>query len=161
MMALLIRLWAYMKLYRVNLGACHVKTQVFINVGISSGSPVGLAILILDNALKYPDPSSSCHLSITLLLSLSCGLSPAWVTPSSEYPSMKSQQWVIRGTHGIESLFLEDVNVPDPGDYEIQIKLHAASLNFRDLKVADVSKGPKLDITYIFLNFSDCGAVAP
>lgn len=55
---------------------------------------------------------------------------------------MLSQQWVLRGTNGIESLALEEVEVPDPGAYEIQIKLHAASLNFRDLKVARVSKEP-------------------
>ncbi|KAK5045711.1 hypothetical protein LTR84_009080 [Exophiala bonariae] len=53
---------------------------------------------------------------------------------------MRSQQWILRGTNGVESLFLEEVEIPDPGDYEIQIKLHAASLNFRDLKVARATR---------------------
>lgn len=52
---------------------------------------------------------------------------------------MRSQQWALRGTNGIESLVLEEVEVAEPGDYEIQIKLHAASLNFRDIKVATAS----------------------
>jgi NADPH:quinone reductase-like Zn-dependent oxidoreductase len=53
---------------------------------------------------------------------------------------MRSLQWALRGTNGIESLVLEEVEVPDPGNYEIQLRLHAASLNFRDLKVSSVSK---------------------
>jgi len=47
------------------------------------------------------------------------------------------------GTSGherIESLVLEEVEVPDPGTYETQIRLHAASLNFRDWNVSSVSK---------------------
>jgi len=33
---------------------------------------------------------------------------------------------------------LEDVEISEPGDYEIMIKFHAASLNFRDLMIAEV-----------------------
>lgn len=48
------------------------------------------------------------------------------------------KQWVLSGTCGIDSLQLQDVPIPDPGDYEVLVKFHAASLNFRDIMIANV-----------------------
>lgn len=48
------------------------------------------------------------------------------------------KQWVIKGSQGVESLHLEDVPVPEPGDSEVLIKFYAASMNFRDLMIANV-----------------------
>ncbi|QMW31671.1 hypothetical protein G4B84_007052 [Aspergillus flavus NRRL3357] len=45
--------------------------------------------------------------------------------------------WVLSGTCGIDSLQLQDVPIPDPGDYEVLVKFHAASLNFRDIMIAN------------------------
>ncbi|KAK6820426.1 hypothetical protein RU639_007602 [Aspergillus parasiticus] len=47
------------------------------------------------------------------------------------------KQWVLSGTCGIDSLQLQDVPIPDPGDYEVLVKFHAASLNFRDIMIAN------------------------
>lgn len=48
------------------------------------------------------------------------------------------KQWVLEGSQGVESLQLKDVPVPEPGDYEILVKFYAASLNFRDIMIANV-----------------------
>ncbi|KXJ90199.1 hypothetical protein Micbo1qcDRAFT_149065 [Microdochium bolleyi] len=48
--------------------------------------------------------------------------------------SMK--QWTITGTDkGFDGLELVDAKVPQVGDNEVLVKLHAASLNFRDLAI--------------------------
>ena len=48
------------------------------------------------------------------------------------------KQWFIEGSQGDESLQLKDVPYPEPGDYEILVKFYAASLNFRDIMIANV-----------------------
>ncbi|GJP97095.1 GroES-like protein [Aspergillus niger] len=46
------------------------------------------------------------------------------------------KQWVVRGSNGADSLHLEEAPIPVPGEYEILIKFHAASLNCRDIMVS-------------------------
>ncbi|GKZ34036.1 hypothetical protein AbraIFM66950_004171 [Aspergillus brasiliensis] len=47
------------------------------------------------------------------------------------------KQWVLDGTDGIDSLQLQEVPIPEPGDYEVLVKFHAASLNFRDIMIVN------------------------
>lgn len=49
------------------------------------------------------------------------------------------KQWVLHGKNGIDSLKLEETSIPQPGENEVLIKLHAVSLNYRDLMIANVS----------------------
>lgn len=49
------------------------------------------------------------------------------------------RQWVLHGKNGIESLSFEETHIPQPGENEVLIKLHAVSLNYRDLMIANVS----------------------
>lgn len=49
------------------------------------------------------------------------------------------KQWVLHGKNGIDSLTLEETSIPQPGENEVLIKLHAVSLNYRDLMIANVS----------------------
>ena len=48
------------------------------------------------------------------------------------------KQWVVHGSEGSQSLQLEEVPIPEPGDYEILVKFHAASLNYRDIMIVNV-----------------------
>ena len=42
--------------------------------------------------------------------------------------------WTIQGSDGFDSLkFNKEAAVPEVSDYEVLVKLHAASLNYRDL----------------------------
>jgi NADPH:quinone reductase-like Zn-dependent oxidoreductase len=41
--------------------------------------------------------------------------------------------WTINGKNGFDSLKLSEVPVPEISDYEVLVKFHAASLNYRDL----------------------------
>ncbi|OCL12873.1 putative quinone oxidoreductase [Glonium stellatum] len=45
-------------------------------------------------------------------------------------------QWVLRGTDGFSSLKLEQSAIPEVGEFDVLIKFHAASLNYRDLMIA-------------------------
>lgn len=49
------------------------------------------------------------------------------------------KQWFLDGTHGVDSLQLQEVPIPEPSEYEVLVKFHAASLNFRDVMIANVS----------------------
>lgn len=49
------------------------------------------------------------------------------------------KQWVLHGKRGIDSLILEETPIPQPGENEVLVKLHAVSLNYRDLMIANVS----------------------
>jgi hypothetical protein len=49
-----------------------------------------------------------------------------------------TKQWVLRGT-SIDGLTLEDVPLSDElGEYEVLVKFHAASLNYRDVMITTV-----------------------
>lgn len=52
--------------------------------------------------------------------------------------SMK--QWVSHGKGGIDSLKLEEIAIPKPGENEVLVKIHAVSLNYRDLLILTVSR---------------------
>ena len=91
-------------------------------------------------------PSSITHLSTSLLsrylstysrfdLLLSLGVE-AEVTMVSVPRTMKA--WKVEGVRGVDSLVLhEDIPVPEPGEHEVLVKFHAASLNFRDLAITN------------------------
>jgi len=48
------------------------------------------------------------------------------------------KQWVLRDKSGFDNLNLETSPVPKIGDFEVLIKIHAVSLNYRDLMIAQV-----------------------
>ncbi|KAL2062335.1 hypothetical protein VTL71DRAFT_6601 [Oculimacula yallundae] len=52
------------------------------------------------------------------------------------------KQWTLDGQNGIESLVCNDVELPtEVGDHDVLLKIHAASLNYRDLAIAKGSNG--------------------
>jgi hypothetical protein len=49
------------------------------------------------------------------------------------------KQWVVTGTDkGFDGLELQDAHMPKVGDNDVLVKLHAASLNYRDLIIPKV-----------------------
>jgi NADPH:quinone reductase-like Zn-dependent oxidoreductase len=47
-----------------------------------------------------------------------------------------TKQWTIEGTNGFDSLKLnKSAPLDHPGEYEVLVKFHAASLNYRDLVI--------------------------
>jgi NADPH:quinone reductase-like Zn-dependent oxidoreductase len=49
------------------------------------------------------------------------------------------KQWVVTDNeHGFDGLKLQDAPLPKVGDNDVLIKIHAASLNYRDLAIARV-----------------------
>lgn len=56
-------------------------------------------------------------------------------------PAQTSTDWVLEDQKGFDSLNLvEGRPIPDLGDSDVLVKLYAASLNYRDLVIAKVSK---------------------
>jgi NADPH:quinone reductase-like Zn-dependent oxidoreductase len=50
--------------------------------------------------------------------------------------SLTMKQWKVAGAnHGFDGLSFEDATVPQVGENEVLVKLHAASLNYRDLVI--------------------------
>lgn len=46
--------------------------------------------------------------------------------------------WRVEGLRGVDSLVLHgEVPVPEPGENEVLVKFHAASLNFRDVAITN------------------------
>jgi hypothetical protein len=44
--------------------------------------------------------------------------------------------WSVEGTNGFDSLtFHAEAPLPEPSDYEVLVKFHAVSLNYRDLLI--------------------------
>lgn len=51
----------------------------------------------------------------------------------------RSSQWILNGQRGVSSLELQSIQTEGTlGDYGIQVQLHAASLNYRDIALAGV-----------------------
>lgn len=50
-----------------------------------------------------------------------------------------SQQWIVRDHSGLEGLELQEKSIPQPGDYEILMKIYAVSLKYRDVMIATVA----------------------
>lgn len=48
------------------------------------------------------------------------------------------KQWVLRDKSGFGNLLLEESPLPEIGDFDVLIKVHAVSLNYRDLMIAQV-----------------------
>ncbi|KAE9369863.1 NAD(P)-binding protein [Stipitochalara longipes BDJ] len=46
------------------------------------------------------------------------------------------KQCVLRNAGSFDALKLESVHVPQPSDFDVLVKIHAASLNYRDLMIA-------------------------
>lgn len=58
----------------------------------------------------------------------------------------QNKAWVISGTDkGFDGLEFRDTEVPQPGENEVLVRLHAASLNYRDLIIPKVSRRKKAD----------------
>ena len=50
-----------------------------------------------------------------------------------------SKQWTVLDTkHGFDGLTFGEANVQKVADYEVLVKFHAASLNYRDLVIPKV-----------------------
>lgn len=52
---------------------------------------------------------------------------------------MQSQWVVAKQDDDSNKLELEEVPIPEPGEYEVLVKIHAVALNFRDLMILRVS----------------------
>jgi NADPH:quinone reductase-like Zn-dependent oxidoreductase len=51
-----------------------------------------------------------------------------------------TKAWTRTGTTGFDTLkFNEQTPLPELGDHDVLVKIHAASLNYRDLSLAKVS----------------------
>lgn len=59
---------------------------------------------------------------------------------------------ILEGSFGIENIHLKDRDIPDPADHEIRIRMHAASLNFRDYLMVTGKYNPKLKLPLIPLS---------
>ncbi len=67
--------------------------------------------------------------------------------------------WKVEGYDGFGSLKLEEaVPVAEPGDYEVLVKFHSASLNYRDLIIPkgkkSSKKGDKASLGIIVFTFT-------
>ena len=52
---------------------------------------------------------------------------------------MEASDWVLQGQNGVDSLNkVDNVKIPALGDHDVLVQLQAASLNHRDLAVAEV-----------------------
>ena len=52
---------------------------------------------------------------------------------------MEASAWILKGQNGVDSLKkVDNVKIPALGDHDVLVQLHAASLNHRDLAIAEV-----------------------
>lgn len=52
---------------------------------------------------------------------------------------MEASAWILQGQNGVDSLNkVSNVKIPALGDHDVLVQLHAASLNHRDLAIAEV-----------------------
>jgi NADPH:quinone reductase-like Zn-dependent oxidoreductase len=58
----------------------------------------------------------------------------------------RTSAWVLKDQQGIDSLKFVETHVSTPGDYEVLVKLHAASLNYRDIVIAKVRRPRKTTV---------------
>ena len=64
----------------------------------------------------------------------------------------KMKAWVINN-FGIDALSLEERPVPSLGEKDVLVKLHASSINYRDLMVVEGTYNPKMKLPAV--PFSD------
>jgi NADPH:quinone reductase-like Zn-dependent oxidoreductase len=51
-----------------------------------------------------------------------------------------TKAWTVEGTDGFDCLkWHEQAPLPEIGDHDVLVKIHAASLNFRDISIPKVS----------------------
>lgn len=51
-----------------------------------------------------------------------------------------NKAWFVQGKNGFDSLeFNTEAPIPEVSDYEVLVKFHAASLNYRDLVITKVN----------------------
>lgn len=63
--------------------------------------------------------------------------------PKFIMPPKTSPAWILSEQKGIDSLELVQENpIPEVGEYDVLVKIHAASLNYRDIVVAKVYASP-------------------
>lgn len=52
---------------------------------------------------------------------------------------MEASAWILEGQNGVDSLNkVDNAKIPALGDHDVRVQLHAASLNHRDLAIAEV-----------------------
>lgn len=69
----------------------------------------------------------------------------------------KMQQWtVLDKENGFDGLTFGESPVPKVGDNDVLVKLHAASLNYRDLIIPQVSLFHSAKAFFYFLFFFSC-----
>ena len=52
---------------------------------------------------------------------------------------MEASAWILEGQNGVDSLHkVDNVKTSALGDHDVLVQLHAASLNHRDLAIAEV-----------------------
>ena len=59
-----------------------------------------------------------------------------------EMPSY-THAWILKEQNGIDGLESIEQALPEVGDFEVLVKVHAASLNYRDIVLANVRQSPK------------------
>lgn len=52
--------------------------------------------------------------------------------------TMNTNSWILQGQNGVDSLEQTPQKLPELGDHDILVELHAASLNHRDVAIAEV-----------------------
>ncbi|MCS7021182.1 MAG: NAD(P)-dependent alcohol dehydrogenase [Gemmataceae bacterium] len=57
--------------------------------------------------------------------------------------------WVLQGGFGLSHLHWTDVPIPTPGPHQILVRLHAASLNYRDILIVEGAYNPRLALPRI------------
>jgi hypothetical protein len=67
------------------------------------------------------------------------------------------KQWTISDTkNGFDDLKFEDVAIPRVGENEVLVKLHAASLNYRDLIIPKVLLCQSISVAKLTCQRRDC-----
>ncbi len=51
-----------------------------------------------------------------------------------------TKQWALRAQGSFDNLKLETAPIPALGEFDVLVKIHAASLNYRDLMIAMVCR---------------------
>lgn len=66
---------------------------------------------------------------------------------------METNAWILDGQNGIESLKKTDNRkLPALGDHDVLMQMHAASLNHRDIAIAEVPPLQPLELNWLNTN---------
>ena len=61
----------------------------------------------------------------------------------------KIQQWKS-GQNGLDKLYMEEADIPTPGEDEVLVEIHSVSLNYRDTEGMSNSSAPNATNTDIY-----------